>query len=381
MRHCFYKLQTKLLAISFLLAFFNAQSYALDDVLDSPAMKTNMADKTLLLDVTRAGKRLVAVGVRGHIIYSDDQGASWTQASVPVSVTLTAVDFPTETNGWAVGHGAIILHTNDAGLTWKKQFDGNFANQQVIDQAEKRVASLEKALNSASENEQEDLEFKLEEAQFSLEDAQLDAETGPSKPLLDVWFKNANEGFAVGAYGFFFETKDGGASWFNVSNRIDNQDRFHLNAITQITGGSLFIVGEAGNIFRSNDTGSHWERLESPYDGSLFGVSGTGNVNEVLAFGLRGNLFRSIDLGESWNRVDTRNEATLMAARAGEDGIVTVVGNSGIVLVSGNAGESFQAVIRKNRQALSAVYPLDNGNLLLVGEHGVDIAAPTGRDL
>ncbi|MFD2229023.1 WD40/YVTN/BNR-like repeat-containing protein [Alkalimarinus sediminis] len=344
-------------------------------------MSTQIAHQSLLLDVVAAGNRLVAVGERGHIIYSDDQGSTWTQASVPVSVTLTAVHFPTDTQGWAVGHGGIILHSTDSGTTWAKQFDGNLANQQVIDQAEERVAKIEQELESAPEDQQADIEFQLEEAQFGLEDAQFDAETGPSKPLLDVWFANELKGFAVGAYGFFFATDDGGKNWYNVSSRIDNQDRFHLNAISEVVGGSLFVVGEAGNIFRSNDIGDTWERVDSPYEGSFFGVNGTGNVNEVLVFGLRGNLYRSIDLGASWTRINTGNEATLIAAGQGDDGIVTVVGNSGIVLVSGNAGESFQAVVRENRQALSAVHLLENGNFLLVGEHGVDISGPTGRNL
>lgn len=381
MRHCFHKLITQLLVFSLFSVFISSKAYALKDVLDTPSMTTQIAHESLLLDVVAAGKRLVAVGERGHIIYSDDQGVSWKQANVPVSVTLTAVHFPTETQGWAVGHGAIILHSSDAGVNWVRQFDGNLANQQVIEQAETRVEQLEEAIESAPEDQQEDIEFKLEEAQFALEDAQFDAEIGPSKPLLDVWFENELKGFAVGAYGFFFETEDGGKTWFNVSNRIDNQDRFHLNAITEIVGGSLFIVGEAGNIFKSNDKGDTWERVESPYEGSFFGVSGTGNVNEVLVFGLRGNLYRSIDLGANWTRIDSGNEATLIAGQQGDDGIVAVVGNSGIVLVSGNAGESFQAVVRENRQAVTAVYLLENGNFLLVGEHGVDISGPTGRSL
>ncbi|WP_250658709.1 WD40/YVTN/BNR-like repeat-containing protein [Alkalimarinus coralli] len=381
MRHCFHKLLTQLLVFFLLSVFISSTSHALEDVLDAPAMQTEIAHESLLLDVAEAGKRLVAVGERGHIIYSDDQGSSWTQASVPVSVTLTAVHFPTETHGWAVGHGAIILHSSDAGVTWKKQFDGNLANQQVIDHAEKRVSALEEKLESAPEDQQGDIEFQLEEAQFGLEDAQFDAETGPSKPLLDVWFANENKGFAVGAYGFFFETEDGGKSWFNVSDRIENQDRFHLNAITEVVGGSLFIVGEAGNIFRSNDAGETWDSLDSPYEGSFFGVSGTGNVNEVLVFGLRGNLYRSTDLGARWTRINSNNEATLIAAQHSDDGIIVVVGNSGIVMVSGNSGESFQPVIRENRQALASVHVLKNGNLLLVGEHGVDISGPTGRKL
>ena len=39
--------------------------------------------------------RIVVVGEQGHILYSDDECEGWIQAKVPVSVTLTAVCFPT----------------------------------------------------------------------------------------------------------------------------------------------------------------------------------------------------------------------------------------------------------------------------------------------
>ena len=56
-------------------------------------------------------KPLVAVGQRGHVVYSTDSGASWKQASVPVSSDLTAVFFVDDKQGWAVGHDGVILHT------------------------------------------------------------------------------------------------------------------------------------------------------------------------------------------------------------------------------------------------------------------------------
>ena len=38
------------------------------------------ASKSLLLDITGSGSRLVAVGEHGHILFSDDAGANWEQA-------------------------------------------------------------------------------------------------------------------------------------------------------------------------------------------------------------------------------------------------------------------------------------------------------------
>ena len=43
------------------------------DVLDLPAKPSALARHSPLLDLTRAGSRLVAVGRGGHILYSDDE--------------------------------------------------------------------------------------------------------------------------------------------------------------------------------------------------------------------------------------------------------------------------------------------------------------------
>lgn len=354
--------------------------YAVEDVLNTPSVQTALAPDNLLIDVVKAGNRLISVGFRGHIIYSDDEGKTWQQALVPVSVLLNAVSFVDDTYGWAVGHSGVILHTTDGGKTWATQFDGNQANKMVITQAEKRVESIQKKLDAASEAEAEDIEFQLEEATYALDDSRMDAEVGASKPFLDVLFSSRTEGFAVGAYGYFFKTKDGGMTWTNYGTRIPNPDRFHLNAINRIKGGALFIVGEAGVIFRSTNDGENWEAIESPYSGSFFGVTGTHERNVVLAYGLRGHLYRSQDAGNSWARIETGSEGTLMSAAVSQDGDISIVGNSGTVLFSKDGGRSFTEVIREDRLSNTSAAFVSADKLVLVGEAGANIAKPTGAD-
>jgi photosystem II stability/assembly factor-like uncharacterized protein len=69
------------------------------DSLDTPAQKTALASSSVMQGVVRAGKRLVAVGERGHIVFSDDGGGRWLQSEVPVAADLTAVHFPTAEQG------------------------------------------------------------------------------------------------------------------------------------------------------------------------------------------------------------------------------------------------------------------------------------------
>lgn len=297
------------------------------------AIESRRAVSSLLLDVARAGERLIVAGDRGHVLYSDDEAQSWNQAKVPTRQMLTAISFVDAQHGWAVGHDALILATTDGGQTWTRQYE---------------------------ERERE-------------------------APLLDVWFENTSHGIAVGAYGALLETTDGGQSWDDISDRIDNEDGFHLNAIGT-AGGALFIVGEMGGIFRSDDQGQTFERVESPYEGSFFGVADTGQAGGVLVFGLRGNMFRSTDLGQSWEDVriadgDNTFEAGLADGSLLRDGRIAVVGHSGAVLVSDDQGRSFALFSRPDRRSLAGVTSTSQGNLILVGQGGIRVATPTGADL
>ena len=298
------------------------------------AIESPKAAKGLMIDVVHAGKRLVAVGDRGHILYSDDQGATWTQAKVPTRQLLTAVFFVDDKQGWAVGHDAQILASTDGGATWTQQYQ----------------------------------DLKRE------------------SPLLDIWFNNANHGLAVGAYGALIETTDGGKTWADVSDRLDNEDQFHLNAISFIKDAGLFIVGEQGSMFRSSDDGQTWEKLEGPYEGSLFGVISTAQPQTLLAYGLRGNLYRSTDFGTTWEQVELKAargalEFGLSGATLLEDGSIVVVGNGGSVVVSHDDGVTFSVFNRADRISLSSVTAAGNGNLILAGQGGVRVSTPTGAEL
>jgi len=356
------------------------QAFSFSDVLETSSVKSPKAVESLLLDVKKlSGGRLVAAGERGHILYSDDHGKSWVQADVPVIVNIISAHFVNDSTGWAVGHDGVVLKTTDGGASWLRQFDGFKANEQTLVQREEFVAGLEEKLETASDDEIEDLEYQLEEAQFALEDAQFDVEGGSTKPFLDVWFKDENNGIIVGAYGQMFKTTDGGATWNNVADQLDNPDRFHLNAIEQIQPGSLVVVGEAGLIMRSADNGDTWETLESPYEGSLFGAVSTRQLNGLLVYGLRGNIFRSSDFGDSWEEIEVNTEQTLNSGSAFKDGTIMLVGNNGVVLKSYDSGRNFTTTVREDRSSLVGITESMEGGIVLVGQDGLYLALPNAE--
>lgn len=323
------------------------------DLLDTPAARAKLAPKRLLNGVALAGKRLVGVGQRGHIVYSDDRGKSWVQAGAPVSSDLVAVHFPSPLKGWAVGHDGVVLHTADGGATWTKQLDGRAAARIMVDYYRGNTRESGSATG---------------ETQTLAAEVQRYLDQGADKPFLDVWFENESSGFIVGAFNLVFRTVDGGKSWVPWFDKIDNPKRFHLYAIRPV-GPDLFITGEQGGVFKLDRHAGRFKAMKPPYAGTFFGI--TGKHGAVVAFGMRGNVFRSRDGGASWQKVETGVPAGLTGATVTEEGRIVLVSQAGDVLVSGDDGASFTQIKIDRPVPASAVTALDKNTIELVGLAGV----------
>jgi photosystem II stability/assembly factor-like uncharacterized protein len=280
------------------------------------AVMARLAQKALLLDVARHGERVLAVGERGHVLVSSDGGSTWTQAKVPTRALPTGVHMHDEKLAWAVGHDAVVLRTRDGGSSWERVHD-------------------------APEDE---------------------------RPLLDVWFKDAERGFAAAAYGELLATRDGGSTW--ERRAIRDGDDFHLNQLAAAADGTLYAAAEAGHLYRSDDGGETWRPLPSPYEGSFFGLLPLAE-GPVLAFGLRGRLFASADRGKTWARIETGTEATLLCGLQTGPGRFVVGGMEGTLLHGDAALGLVRTEGRPDRHAIVALAPGPGGSLLLFGEGGV----------
>lgn len=335
-----------------------------------PALARRDLTAQPLLDLALAGERLVAVGDSGLIITSDDNGGSWVQAAVPVSATLTAVDFPTPQRGWAVGHAGVILRSDDAGSSWVLQFDGRDANRAWLQYTAERRARLEarlEALEAGGETDA-DLVYAVEDAIFDEEDAQLALETGPADPFLDVCFLDAERGFAAGAYGMFYATADGGDSWRLQVAGIDNPGRFHFYAIHAAASGPLYLAGEQGLLYRSDDGGARFRRYPAVYDGSLFGLLPLGDA--VLAYGLRGNLFLQGAGRDDWERVAADNARSLYGGGVLDEREVLLLGAGGAALRV-TAQRRITPLQHPSRSTFSSALRAPDGKVWLAGVEGL----------
>ena len=260
------------------------------DVLDVPAQMRHALTKVTLLAIVPAGPRLVAVGSRGIIIVSDDQGKTWLQSQVPVQSDLLSVQFPTASDGWAVGHDGVVLHTADGGKTWVKQLDGRIAGA--------AFTKFYTDMGPAGEAE--------------LRTMGVNYKAGAALPILDVWFEDTQTGYGVGSYGMLIATHDGGKSWEPWLHRIDNKERLNLNAVRGI-GKEIYIVGERGLVFQLDRSRGYFTKTATGSAGSFFGIAGNGDV--LVTFGLRGVVYRQ-ENGKPWEAVSLVGDQTTVAGIA-----------------------------------------------------------------
>ncbi|WP_322052961.1 WD40/YVTN/BNR-like repeat-containing protein [Paraburkholderia bannensis] len=279
----------------------------------------------MLLDATRAGKRIVAVGEHGVIIISDDEGKTWRQAhEVPVSATLSAVTFADAQRGWAVGQWGVILATTDGGETWQKQ-----RTDLSVDQ-----------------------------------------------PLFSVLFTSEKDGIAVGLWSLMVATHDGGKTWAKVTvpkppggTRAD-RNLYHIFADQK---GSLYIDSEQGMVLKSTDSGANWSYLSTGGKGTLW----TGVAlpdGRIVVGGLLGSLYQSVDGGATWTALNAGTKSSITDLVADGNSLVGV-GLDGLVLKQGAGGKWFEVQQREDRSVLTAATVDKMGNPVLFSQGGV-LAGP-----
>ena len=276
--------------------------------------------RIILMDITRAGKRLVTVGERGFTLVSDDEGQAWRAVATPVTRSLTRVAFENDKLGVAVGHGGSIVRTEDGGETWTA---------------------------------------------VPVEEAGLDS-------LLGVTSLGGNRFAAYGAFGLYFTSEDGGATWERrtvISEEFEN----HISQVLAVNG-VLWLVSEYGTIARSEDGGLTWIEAQSPYQGSFFGaVAARDGV--LLVFGMRGNIFRTADGGVTWQNIPTGTHTAFNGGTVLADGRIVLVGNSGLVAESTDNGATMQVQWATDGRGFAAVAEVPGG-LVTAGESGVHVLDP-----
>ncbi|MCK5145911.1 hypothetical protein KAR48_04095 [bacterium] len=159
---------------------------------------------------------------------------------------LSAIDFVNENVGWAVGDSGTIIHTNDGGITWKKQ------------------------------------------------------ESAVSFDFRDTQFLNESVGWVVGSNNTALKTTNGGREWSIIKFKSDTlKTLMSLHFIDSKTG---WIVDNWSGIWHTTDGGDSWSAQESGTHWAITAVQFF-NKDEGWAITTNNIALHTINGGNTWESI------------------------------------------------------------------------------
>ncbi len=341
------------------------------ELLNTSSVPSDLVSTSIITSLTKnSDESLLVVGERGHIV-SWQSPSKYSQEISPASLLLTDVIVLSSGAKLAIGHDGVIIFSQNNTNTWYKLFDGFKLIKLKIALLEKQIVLAKKNIeNLSDEDEIEDASFALEDLEFALEDVQNAESTGPNLPLLSVTQSKSDAIIATGAYGTLLISTDLGKTWKLSDDLLNNPDKYHLNSITS-DNDRTYIVGERGLAYASQDNGNSWQSINTPYNGSLFGILSQKKSTNLITFGLKGNYFISSDQGEHWQHYISENRATLLGGHINENGDVVLVGHGGTILkLNINTPNKTNLIKHPSGSAFSAV-TIMNDQLILGGQFGI----------
>ncbi|MDE0326716.1 MAG: YCF48-related protein [Candidatus Poribacteria bacterium] len=235
---------------------------------------------------------------------------------------LYDVHFVNENIGWAVGNAvdlipsldreegaeSLIIHTKNGGQTWHRQSSSAFG-----------------------------------------------------RPLRNVYFRSALEGWCTGEGGVLIHTTDGGKTWQHIETGTENN--LHDLFIGEATG---WIVGDWGTLLKTTDGGQTFTKI----DGKVFNrksLKGVHFVSENLGWIITyntptstnnenaGYIYQTTDGGETWH-AQFETEAALFNLHFTDEQTGWVVGDRRSVFATTDGGETWEFITHGTNERHKSSY-------------------------
>ncbi|MGP8322305.1 MAG: YCF48-related protein [Methanosarcinaceae archaeon] len=226
------------------------------------------------------------VGDGGLIIHTNDGGETWEYQESSTEETLYAVDFVDSLHGWTVGYNGTVLHTKDGGKNWLPQDLGsNYEAGGVcfIDTLKGWVVGRIK--NKISHTEDGGATWTFQDAEDRCEDG-----------FHEVFFTDSLCGWAFGVN--IVHTVNGGRNWTVQYEALTGfSDCSFVNSMIG------WAIGSEGRIVHTTDGGENWivEQLRPGYSfGDVCFVDSL--KGWIVGYTAAGPLIlHTSDAGKNWN--------------------------------------------------------------------------------
>ncbi|MEO6772444.1 MAG: YCF48-related protein [Kofleriaceae bacterium] len=179
---------------------------------------------------------------------------------------------------------------------------------------------------------------------------------GSAPSFKDIFFLDAQTGWAAGNNNFLAKTSDGGATWARVLPENDSRYVGTVRFVSPTVG--LFVyentVDGTTGIYRTTDGGTTWNQVLGAYIGAQF-IGGLQDLRMVdaqtgVAVGLKGTIVHTTDGGATWTMATVDHDYYAKPVDFyGVDFIDTtrgfVCGIDGTILKTTDAGATWTTVL------------------------------------
>ncbi|MCU0467800.1 MAG: YCF48-related protein [Arcicella sp.] len=199
----------------------------------------------------------------------------------------------------------------------------------------------------------------------------------------DIFFLNANEGWALGDYSTLIKTIDGGNTWTDVNLGLSGG--YFNNSIFFIDSKTGWIVGDSDYVYRTTDGGKTWSKVKviaEPYINNYGYINYKNIVFQDNKKGWivcsNGILLNTIDGGITWNKQDLGLQETLYNIVFIDELTGFVVGSSGTYMNTIDGGKTW------TKQYLGTLYTFrdivfaDLQNGWIIGDGGTALKTTDG---
>ena len=326
---------------------------------------------------------------------------SWSVLKSGSTNVLAGVHFPSPETGFVVGSQGTILKTMNGGATWVPLNSGTDASLGTVHFVDAQRGWVGGGHSS--------FPFFSGEILRTGDGGATWTKTTFAAFIFSIRFRNALEGYAVGGgsgetYGLLsiFKTTDGGLTWIAQHN-ANGKSWLSQVALTDSSGARAVALGPYGMYFRTSDGGAQWDSLpdllslEAQWSDVTFSAPGTGYAAGTVwgpqTCGHPGCpeavIVKTSDHGATWKRLTVAVKAGLSGIHFPDPNSGWAVGDSGTLLHTANAGASWTEEDRPTLERLTAVHFPDPRTGYVVGFGGVILkfgagaavlpAAPRGK--
>ncbi len=273
-----------------------------------------------------------AVGAAGTIVATKDR-TTWATQTDPLAQTLNGVSFADTQTGYAVGDTGTVLKTGDGGTTWTA------LGVTYLDSTDTTVALTSDMRGVSFRNATDGWIVGAAGLVLFTQDGGL---TWTSQQAGTLAFHGVAAGAGgtasiVGANGAMYGTSTEGASWISQSQGPTTR----LNGASWTSPTSGVVVGAGGLVMDTVDAGNVWASRTLGSD-DLYGV-GFGGSTDGWIVGAGGTIKKTTDAGASWNDQSSGTTQTLYAVSAVTASTAWAVGDGGTVLITVDGGSTWTA--------------------------------------